>query len=507
MLKIEPGLDSISVERDDIVRLFESVNSPLINLRDSGPGETSAAVVSSMTVEGRYRLFVHLEQKEKGGICIYVCEPHALTREQCKMEVVEAVRFLESMGFRMIDRQFTELSIMQQLRLMERLDIFDSRPASKPDFRGVSQVIRASTIRPTNKDRNLFGGFTSQQREHLAGAGLVVEDSTGMTTPISVVTPGPMREESDIHVPGESFESIRRVRSEDVLSTTTEERQASSNWDDEDTGQDVEDSKMRLGRLLSTFVLLFSLVLGGCAKVPPTITPVTPAVQTQLDIGHEHLKYGRWRAALQVFDGIIQDGGNTRDAHYGSALSYIQLQRSESAEKHFREAIKNAPKWSVAKNSLASLLIDRGVCDEALLLLDTVRKDIMYPTPWYADFHYARAQACEGDRVAAMYSLQKLIAGRPEFCAAYLQLAEYAVGEKKFEVAIRGCESFTAVCENNKRINPYLTDEHSCMCDFWAGRAYVGLGDVESARSEFMACQSSGDYGTRNRQALDLLND
>jgi Tfp pilus assembly protein PilF len=501
LLRIEPSLDSIDVERGDIVRLFESVNSPLINLRESGPGETSAVVISSITVEGQYQLFVHLAQAEKSGVCVYVCEPPTLTREQCKMEVVEAVRFLESMGFRMIDRQFTDLSIMQQLRLMERLGIFDSRPSSKPDFRGVSQVVRASSIRPSRPDHGMFGGFSAKPREQLRGANPLHDELGPIRTPLSGVAPANKPEETE-----DPLESLAQVNAADGDLPHFEENDAAG-WEDEETGQDLENSMMKLGRLLSTFTLLFALSGIGCTKLPPTNPPVTPAIQTQLDIGHEHLKQGRWRSALQVFQQIIVDSGNARDAHYGSSLAYIQLRRPQQAEEALRAAVKSDPKWSVAKNSLASLLVDRGACDEAVTMLDQVRNDIFYPTPWYADFHHARAKNCLGDRTQAIQSLQRLISGRPEFCAAYLQLAEFAVVEKQFDVAVRSCESFTVSCENNKLIKPYLTEEHSCMCAFWAGRAYVGLGDVESARSEFMACKSSGDYGKRSREALDLLND
>lgn len=501
MLRVELDLFAIDVGRDDIVSLFESVNSPMVNLRDSGAGQTLATVISSITVEDRFQVFVHLSQINTDTVCVYCCEPPELSQRECQSELTKALEFLETMGFRMIDRQFSDLSIMAQLKLMERLAVFTVRPSSKSDFRGVSKVVRGNEIVSPSFQRSWFGGLSTDEHERLLHNASGSSESTDKGHELADDSAEGLRANSVVHVLNDVLEPGYR-------SGASAGAQPPPAWDDaEETGQDREQAMLKLGRLLSTFGLILSLCLGACSKTPRPNAPVPPAIQTLVDIGNEHLKQGRWRVALQVFQEVLRERGNTRDAFYGQGLAYIQLGRAESAEASFRDAIRVDPKWSIAKNILAKMLVDRGLCDEARQLLDEVRKDIFYPTPWFADFHSARALACQGDRGAAIRRLQTLSAGRPEFCVAYLQMAEYAVLDKQYELAVRGCETFTKACENNKYIKPYLTAESSCMCAFWAGRAYAALGDVESARSEFLTCNSTGDYGKRSREALDLLDD
>ena len=374
---------------------------------------------------------------------------------------------------------------------------FGREVSTKTDFAGVSRVVHRSAIRATRRTQPYVAGSSLQAYE------------AASTESLSAQSPMPAE------LPSEVFELEEIVPTKDAMGAIGHsgylpdvEDESIEHWDEERTGQD-DGALMRLGRLFSTFLIPLVLWMNSanCAQVTQKSKALSPAAQTQIDIGHEHLKHSRWRAALLVFENVIRVNGSARDAHYGAALAYIQLGKIELAEGQLREAVKADNSWSAAKNSLASLLVDQNRCDEAVQLLEEVRADIMYPTPWYADFHYARAQACRGERKKAVLGLQKIVTGRPEFCAGYLKLAEYAVVEKQFEVALRGCEQFESVCEGNKRIKAYLTEEHSCMCDFWAGRAYLGLGDIESGRSEFLSCRSDGEYGQRARKALELLNE
>ncbi|MEE2900727.1 MAG: tetratricopeptide repeat protein [Myxococcota bacterium] len=491
MLRVEPSLKQLAIERASIVRLFVSQNSPLINLEGIGVGSTSAVVVLTITSEGQFQVFAHLGQSETADAYVYVCESEFIDEAHTRAEFDEGVRFMESLGLDMMDTKFEEQSLIEQTRLIGSLAAFQNQVSTKTDFAGVSRVVHRSALRATRRTKPYPTQDSSQTEAVAAKSPLDGALSSEVFSLEEIVS---------------TKESMAAIDPTECLPDVEDE--AMEHWDDEGTGQD-NGAIMRIGRLFSTFLfpLLILLSVTNCAQVTQKNKTLSPAAQTQIDIGHEHLKHSRWRAALQVFEGVIRVNGSARDAHYGAALAYIQLGQLPLAEEQLRNAIKADADWSVAKNSLASLLVDQNRCDEAIGLLEKVRADIMYPTPWYADFHFARALACRGQRAEAVLALQKLVTGRPEFCAGYLKLAEFAVVEKQFEVALRGCEQFQSVCEGNKRIKAYLTEEHSCMCDFWAGRAHLGLGDIESGRSEFLSCRSNGEYGRRVRQALELLNE
>jgi len=491
LLRVEPNLKQLAIERASIVRLFVSQNSPLINLEGIGVGSTSAVVVLTITSEGQFQVFAHLGQSETTDAYVYVCEPEFIDKAHTRAEFDEGVRFMESLGLDMMDTKFEEQSLIEQTRLLGGLAAFPNQVSTKKDFAGVSRVVHRSALRASRRTKPSSMQDSSQAEAVTSKVPLDRALSSEVLLREKLVS---------------TTDATGAIDPTDNLPDLEDE--SMEHWDDERPGRD-NGAIMRIGRLFSTFLfpLLILFGLSNCAQVTQKNKTLSPASQTQIDIGHEHLKHSRWRAALQVFEGVIRVNEGARDAHYGAALAYIQLGQLALAEEQLRNAIKADADWSVAKNSLASLLVDQNRCDEAIKLLEKVRADIMYPTPWYADFHFARAMACRGQRAEAVLGLQKLVTGRPEFCAGYLKLAEFAVVEKQFEVALRGCEQFQSVCEGNKRIKAYLTEEHSCMCDFWAGRAHLGLGDIESGRSEFLSCRSNGEYGRRVRRALELLNE
>ena len=262
----------------------------------------------------------------------------------------------------------------------------------------------------------------------------------------------------------------------------------------------------RLGRLLGTFGFLLGLTLGLEACVSDVRTfEERRALDSHIDLGHQQLARGMWPDAIRTFQAVLEKDSGQRDALRGMGLAYLNLGRVEEAEENLRAAVEADPDWSVPKNELAVVLIERKRCEEAEELLRKVLKDIFYETPQFAEHNLARAQACQGQSDEAIRLLENVVLKRPLFCLGYLTLAELSSEARRHELTIRACDDFAHHCEQNEKIRAQIAPEQSALCYLKKGLAYAELGDVESARASFSRCPPAGQHGRECRRSLSML--
>lgn len=514
MLKIDPTLQQIGVARQNVVTLLESVNSPLVNIPAHGTASTSAYVVGAVGGPGAYRVYVYLRQPDNGNaVTIYVSDPADLSAEQYRIEESEAVRFLESMGFVMDNRNFRALTDEAQVREINRVGLFAPKRASVFDLVDPVSVAPGPQVHdPESEDSlagpsEIFGGFSKEQRDVFRRAGvLTTPPKAAHAEPLATVRPLPIPEPSSVGprpaaqltpLPAAELTPLPPL---DVTPPQPTVRPRSNPGD-----RDPE-ALSRLGRLLSTFCVLGVVTAtAACHNRPDPSEPIPPGVRTEIDIGNNQLQNHHYAPAIATFEKVIAEWPYARDALYGAGISYLNLGRVDTAENYMRRAVDADPKWSVAKNALASLLIQRQQCAEADELLDVVLGDIFYATPWYAQHNKALALRCLGKKRPAIARLQSLVDSQPKFCLGYLTLAEMSADEKMHELTIDVCSRFAKECEAHEQIRKLVSPEHSCLCYFLTGHAHAELGDIESARASFSSCESNGRYGKECRASLGLL--
>jgi Tfp pilus assembly protein PilF len=268
----------------------------------------------------------------------------------------------------------------------------------------------------------------------------------------------------------------------------------------------------RLGRLLGAFgwaLVVWTMVApigcksGGTGDGEPQSGSSTEA---NVDLGNQMLAQGRWPDAIQTFDEVLKTEETQKDALRGTGLAYLNLGRVAEAEGYYRKAIESDPKYSIAKNELAVVLMSAERCSEAEPLLREVLEDIFYTTPEFAEHNLARAIACQGRVEEAAGRLERLMVKRPYFCLGYLTLAQLSSQAKKPEMTITACDDFARNCEAHEEIKNQISPEQSAMCYLQKGMAHAALGDVESARASFERCQPIGVVGKECRKSLEMLN-
>lgn len=512
MLKVDPTLNHVPAKREHVVALMESINQPLVNIPTHGTAPTGAFILGTRNEHGYFTVFVYLYQPESKAVVLYVSEPRNLTPDQYKSEEVEALRFVESMGFLIDDVRFPTLNPSEQEAVMSRVPMF------RPPERTVD-LIDVADSKDVHAD-DLEDALPPSSSPHHAP--LLGEPLTGPPTgpPSSsppsfsgAAVPGFPPSYSGApapNVPAITGRPLSGPRSPIGGTASAAPGPASSPAWPASSGvggervRDVEALK-RIGRLLGTFGLLLALATGGlgCASTSGGMDP--RALESQLDLGAQHLARGAWPDAVRVYRGILEEEPGNRDAHRGVGLAYWRLERLDDARRHLERAVEIDPEWSMPRNELAVVLIEQDACEAAEAQLRRVLDDIFYPTPEYARHNLARALHCQGRHGEAIETLQAMLESKPRFCLGYLTLSEIASESEDPEAVIDACERFVQYCEQDEQIRANLAPRYSALCYLRKGVAYAEVGDIESARAAFIRCESTGSLRSECRRALETL--
>ena len=529
MLKVDINLTHVVTTKDRVLSVYESINMPLVSIPNIGTATTQAFVIGVRNEHGSYTVLVVLRQSENDANLVYVSDPYTLTAEQYRYEEAEGLRFVESMGFLMNDVAFRGIDPAGQDAYLDKTPVFSVPGRAKPE-----PTMDLTEVEDDPGDAvpdPIFGGLSPSG----IGSGIVQNISSGVGSGI-----GPSYGGSGVGSGiGPNFagsgigsgiapnlDGIQMVKGEAESPpnfASAQRRQGAPHRPlpvPEPTGRPAPaptpgspkadpapdpEALARLGRFLSTFAVLAALSsLASCAAMAPK-EELSDAARSQLDIGEQLLTQGNWPQAVASFDEVLKAAPANKYAHHGAGLAYLYLGRQEQAETHFRAALETDPKFSIAKNSLATLLLASHRCDEAERLLREVLDDIFYPTAHFAEDNLAKAEHCQGRSGDAIARLTRVVEKRPTFCLGYLTLADITAEAKRPEATIHACDEFMNRCERHEKIGKLVSPEQRSLCYLRKGMAYATLGDIESAKQSLAACDSDGAYGRECRRSLELI--
>ena len=533
MLKVDINLTHVVTTKDRVLSVYESINMPLVSIPNIGTATTQAFVVGVRNEHGSYTVLVVLRQSENDANLVYVSDPYTLTAEQYRYEEAEGLRFVESMGFLMNDVAFRGIDPAGQDAYLDKTPVFSVPGRAKPeptmDLTEVEDDVGDAVPDP------IFGGLSPSG----IGSGIVQNIGSGVGSGIGPAFGGsgigsgigPNYSGSGVGSGiAPNLDGIQMVKgeAESPPNFASAQRRQSPGASPshrplpvpEPTGRPAPaptpgspkaeaaldpEAMARLGRFLSTFALIGALWgVGSCAAMAPK-DELSDAARSQLDIGEQLLTQGNWPQAVASFDEVLKAAPANKYAHHGAGLAYLYLGRQEQAETHFRAALESDPKFSVAKNSLATLLLASHRCDEAERLLREVLDDIFYPTAHFAEDNLAKAEHCQGRSADAIARLTRVVEKRPTFCLGYLTLADITAEAKRPEATIHACDEFMNRCERHEKIGKLVSPEQRSLCYLRKGMAYATLGDIESAKQSLAACDSDGAYGRECRRSLELI--
>lgn len=146
MFTIDSRLRGLPVSREQVVALFQSINSPHLAVPGKQAGPAQAYILGVRGASG-FVVFVYLYLADGPDCAVYVPERRNLSADEYRLQEQEALAFAESMGFMMDNLNFRAQPPEQQDRMMKSFPVFQRevgpKPAEKPQEAGPSP---ASTL-------------------------------------------------------------------------------------------------------------------------------------------------------------------------------------------------------------------------------------------------------------------------------------------------------------------------------------------------------------------------
>lgn len=239
---------------------------------------------------------------------------------------------------------------------------------------------------------------------------------------------------------------------------------------------------------------LIPLLLVGCA--PTERGDPTELAVARYQLGLAYFEGGNYRAAVpELAKAAELDPAN---AEYQNALGMALMfnRRLDPAIKAFQEAVKIEPKFSSAKNNLASAYVMKGEFDKAMPLLKDVLDDPLYPTPQFAHFNLARIYERQGKIEEAIDEYKLALDIRPDYVDAHYNLGLLYLQQGRTDLAIK---KFTEAT----RLSPDIAVYYRTL-----GVAYVQAGRPQEARKAFekvLSMESSGEQAEYAQKMLQEL--
>jgi type IV pilus assembly protein PilF len=161
MFNVDDRIKSLPVTRDQVVSLFQSINTPHLAVpgRKAGPAQCYVVTLRGPTGHG---VFVYLYLPESDDQAVYVSERRAVPPELAAEEEGDAMAFAESMGFMMDNTNFPNFPPEEQDAYMAQLPVFQrdrgTRPPQPVAPRQQPQAARPGKPAPGALGK-LFGAF------------------------------------------------------------------------------------------------------------------------------------------------------------------------------------------------------------------------------------------------------------------------------------------------------------------------------------------------------------
>jgi hypothetical protein len=147
MFRPDPAVTQLSLPREEVVAVVESINQPQISIPGKQPQGAQAHLCGVRNADGSFSVYVCLFLLESGETVTYVHEPSRFPVARYREVESEGLHFLESMGFMLDNLRFRNLSPEQQGLAMERVPLFSPRKVEAAPARAGEGPRQGSAVR------------------------------------------------------------------------------------------------------------------------------------------------------------------------------------------------------------------------------------------------------------------------------------------------------------------------------------------------------------------------
>ena len=110
--------------------------------------------------------------------------------------------------------------------------------------------------------------------------------------------------------------------------------------------------------ILAAVIVLGILVVFGYHYYKYSAMETTPG-ENQYRLGNKHLEDGKYEKALQIFDELLAEQTEYKEAHLARALTLLQMERFDEARESFDRAIE-------LDNRFANAYANRGILNDRI---------------------------------------------------------------------------------------------------------------------------------------------
>ena len=124
MYELTQNITYLRVQKEQIVAIIESINQPMVAASGRALESTRAYIVGMRCASGLFSIYIYLHLLDSNDCLIFLHSPTEIPMEEYHEMELEALGFVESMGFIMDNLNFRNLDTDQQNKTMVNLPVF-----------------------------------------------------------------------------------------------------------------------------------------------------------------------------------------------------------------------------------------------------------------------------------------------------------------------------------------------------------------------------------------------
>jgi hypothetical protein len=126
MYELHNEITTIHAEREQVVAVIESINTPMVAAANKPLEPAKAFIVGVRNHSGTFSIYVYLHLIQSVECLVFLHDPPEISFEAYHRVEMEALQFVESMGFMVDNLNFRNLTEENQRALMKSLPVFCS---------------------------------------------------------------------------------------------------------------------------------------------------------------------------------------------------------------------------------------------------------------------------------------------------------------------------------------------------------------------------------------------
>jgi hypothetical protein len=124
MYEVHSEIKHIKAEREQVVAIIESINTPMVAAANKPLEPAKAFIVGVRNPTGTFSIFIYLHLIQSVECLVFLHNPPEIPIEAYHAFELEALQFVESMGFMVDNLNFRKLTEENQHALMKSLPVF-----------------------------------------------------------------------------------------------------------------------------------------------------------------------------------------------------------------------------------------------------------------------------------------------------------------------------------------------------------------------------------------------